>query len=90
MSDNDGINSANLEKLAYGGEVLNYREPSSFAAPAGSVACVITDEVENLLVNIAQILDVVKTEWGESWSSFDQEQRDHITKLLMAKRPPNS
>lgn len=46
----------------------------------------ISDEVETLLINVAQILDVVKTEWAESWSPFDQEQRDHITKLLRQKR----
>jgi len=45
----------------------------------------ISCEVEALLSNIAQILDVVKTEWGKSWSEFDQEQRDHITRLLAAK-----
>jgi gas vesicle protein len=35
-----------------------------------------------LVTNLAQILDVVKGEWGESWSDWDQEQRDKITDLL--------
>jgi hypothetical protein len=41
-------------------------------------------EIANLLTNVAQILDVVKLEWGEAWSTWDQEQRDSITKILMA------
>ena len=40
------------------------------------------DSTANLLTNIAQILDVVKQEWAESWSAWDQEQRDAITKFL--------
>lgn len=36
----------------------------------------------NLLTNIACILDVVKQEWGEAWSQWDQEQRDGITAWL--------
>ncbi len=38
MSDDDGINSANLEKLAYGGEVLQVNEPSSLAPAQCSAA----------------------------------------------------
>lgn len=38
--------------------------------------------ITNLLTNIAQILDVVKQEWGEAWSSWDQEQRDAISTML--------
>lgn len=63
--------------------------PAASTPRTGSADGVISDEVENLLINIAQILDVVKTEWAEAWSPFDQEQRDHITRLLCAKRPPN-
>jgi len=37
--------------------------------------------VGNLLCNVGQILDVVKSEWAESWSAWDQEQRDAITAL---------
>jgi hypothetical protein len=40
------------------------------------------EEIRNLLTNIAQILDVVKAEWGEAWSAWDQQQRDAITKFL--------
>jgi hypothetical protein len=40
------------------------------------------DETAQLLNCLAQILDVVKGEWGESWSEFDQEQRDKISKWL--------
>lgn len=29
-----------------------------------------------------QLLDVIKIEWGESWSAFDQEQRDKISEVL--------
>lgn len=36
----------------------------------------------DLLTNIAQILDVVKIEWAESWSDWDQAQRDGITAWL--------
>jgi len=36
------------------------------------------------LCNCAQILDVVKIEWGESWSVWDQWVRDDITKSLRA------
>lgn len=65
------------------------KSPATSTPASGSVDGPISNEVENLLINIAQILDVVKTEWAEAWSPFDQEQRDHITKLLIAKRPPN-
>jgi hypothetical protein len=43
------------------------------------------DRAADLLCNVAQILDVVKSEWAESWSPWspwDQEQRDGITELL--------
>jgi hypothetical protein len=40
----------------------------------------------DLVCNVAQILDVVKREWGESWSAWDQEQRDKITELLMGTK----
>jgi len=36
----------------------------------------------DLFTNIAQILDVVKQEWAESWSAWDQEQRDGISRIL--------
>ena len=39
-------------------------------------------ECADLLVNLAQIIDVVKQEWAEAWSEWDQEQRDGITKYL--------
>jgi NTP pyrophosphatase (non-canonical NTP hydrolase) len=39
-------------------------------------------DIANLLTNVAQILDVIKIEWGESWSAFDQEQRDKISEVL--------
>lgn len=47
-------------------------------------------EVQNLLCDIAQILDVVKAEWEEesSWSSWDQEVRDRITESLSGRAPP--
>ena len=38
--------------------------------------------VVGLLTNLAQILDIVKQEWAESWSAWDQEQRDAITRFL--------
>jgi len=48
-----------------------------------------------LLTDIAQILDVVKTEWAESWTDFDQSAREQITQRLQshydkhdATRPP--
>lgn len=38
--------------------------------------------IRNLLTNVAQILDTVKQEWGASWSTWDQEQRDAITEFF--------
>jgi len=38
----------------------------------------------DLLTNIAQILDVIKQEWGYAWSAWDQGQRDEITRWLTA------
>lgn len=35
-----------------------------------------------LLTNICQILDVVKGEWGEAWSEWDQQQRDAASAWL--------
>lgn len=38
----------------------------------------------SLLTDVSQMLDVVKVEWSEdkSWSEWDQEVRDRITKHL--------
>lgn len=41
-------------------------------------------DAQTLLTNVAQILDVVKGEWGPAWSAWDQEQRDGITNWLKA------
>lgn len=40
------------------------------------------DHAATLLTNLAQILDVVRGEWGEAWSAWDQDQRDGITRWL--------
>ena len=40
------------------------------------------EKAADLLCNVAQILDVIKGEWGEAWSAWDQEQRDGITAFL--------
>ena len=42
----------------------------------------LRDSAAHLLTNLAQILDVVKGEWKESWSDWDQQQRDGITQWL--------
>src|SRR5579872_5986020 len=39
-------------------------------------------EAAAILTNCAQILDVVKPEWKESWSEWDQATRDGITNWL--------
>ena len=39
------------------------------------------DELAEVLTGCAQILDVVKIEWGTSWSEWDQSIRDGITKI---------
>lgn len=39
-------------------------------------------EIAGLLADVAQILDVVKIEWAESWSDWDQGVRDRITATL--------
>lgn len=47
-------------------------------------------DVTSLLCNLAQILNTAKQEWGESWSSWDQEQYDTLVKLqrwLLAHEP---
>ncbi len=36
----------------------------------------------DVLCGAAQILDVVKQEWGKSWSDWDQQIRDGITEQL--------
>lgn len=41
-------------------------------------------KMADTLCNCAQILDVVKIEWGESWSVWDQSVRDDITACLRA------
>lgn len=41
------------------------------------------DMIADLLTNLAQILDVVKGEWAEEWSVWDQAQRDEITLFLI-------
>lgn len=44
----------------------------------------MTDSIANLLTDVAQILDVVKTEWGAEkfWSDWDQGVRDRIASAL--------
>lgn len=44
-------------------------------------------EIADLLCNLAQLLDVVRIEWGDAWSLWDQEQRDHITRLMAEYMP---
>jgi hypothetical protein len=39
-------------------------------------------DTATIMTNIAEILDVCKREWGESWSVWDQEQRDAISRWL--------
>ena len=39
-------------------------------------------KLATILCGAANILDVVKQEWGESWSEWDQSIRDGITELL--------
>jgi hypothetical protein len=58
--------------------------PSLPAEPQAGAQVPDVKNLLNLLTNIAQILDVVKREWGESWSEWDQEQRDGITAVLIA------
>jgi len=41
-------------------------------------------DLAQLLTDCACILDVVKGEWGEAWSEWDQGVRDRITKQLVA------
>lgn len=43
--------------------------------------------VADLLVNVAQILDVVKSEWKESWSEWDQSVRDELSRILKEVMP---
>lgn len=44
-------------------------------------------DITILLTNCAQILDVVKQEWGDAWSEWDQNIRDQITGALAAMPP---
>jgi hypothetical protein len=45
-------------------------------------------EMMHLLCNVAQILDVVKTEWSAEscWSEWDQSVRDGVTQQMLALR----
>lgn len=38
--------------------------------------------LETLLIDACQILDVVKQEWSESWSDFDQSVRDRMSQVI--------
>lgn len=49
----------------------------------------LAQKMANTLCNCAQILDVVKIEWGESWSDWDQSVRDDITACLRAIHSAN-
>lgn len=40
------------------------------------------DDARQIMTDAAQILDVVKGEWGSSWSGFDQGVRDRISTWL--------
>lgn len=44
------------------------------------------DQIAELLADVSQILDVVKTEWAaeNSWSGWDQGVRDRISQTLQA------
>ena len=39
-------------------------------------------EVANILTNVCQIIDMVKQEWGDEWSDWDQSVRDEISQWL--------
>lgn len=61
---------------AYLGQFIHRTADRDRMCPTPPVA-----DVPNLLCNIAQILNTVKQEWGESWSTWDQEQYDSLTRL---------
>jgi len=42
------------------------------------------EDARQIMTDACQILDVVKGEWGSSWSDFDQGVRDRITAWLRA------
>ena len=39
-------------------------------------------QAAQIMTDAAQILDVIKGEWGESWSDWDQGVRDRISTWL--------
>jgi len=41
-------------------------------------------ELANLFTGCANLLDIIKQEWGPSWSEWDQSIRDGITTQLKA------
>jgi hypothetical protein len=44
-------------------------------------------DLNEVLVGAANLLDVIKTEWGEAWSEWDQSVRNGITRALLNKQP---
>lgn len=43
----------------------------------------LTDDQANVLVGACNLLDVIKGEWGESWSEWDQSIRDGLSAMLL-------
>ena len=37
---------------------------------------------ENIIIGACNLLDTIKSEWGDQWSEWDQSIRDGLTRAL--------
>jgi len=47
----------------------------------------MTEVPENIVIGACNLLDAIKSEWGDQWSEWDQSIRDGLSKALAAAPP---
>jgi len=43
---------------------------------------------ENIIIGACNLLDTIRSEWGDQWSEWDQSIRDGLSEALKAKTTP--
>lgn len=47
----------------------------------------MTEVPENIVIGACNLLDAIKSEWGDQWSEWDQSIRDGLSKAFAAAPP---
>ena len=84
-TDFHSVNLATGEKtrsIVGDGQVIHETQRTETPEQAGGER-----DMYSIICGACQILDVVKQEWAESWSEWDQSIRDGLSSILMRLKP---